>query len=126
VLTLAFIPALHRTYSEVKAWFRELPADDISQQTFTYFLELASPAPVGLVDGQLSFLIARSLRRNVFRWAQKEMILLREREKTLEELRHATEPSFNDNFETVSLLNHMAEEAACPRRLDSLLARPRQ
>ena len=26
-----FIPAIHRTYSEVKAWFRELPADDISQ-----------------------------------------------------------------------------------------------
>ena len=111
VLTLAFIPAIHRTYSEVKAWFRELPADDISQQTFTYFLELSSSAPVGLVDGQLSFLIARSLRRNVFRWAQKEMILLREREKTLEELRHATEPSFNDNFETVSLLNDFLDYA---------------
>jgi len=111
VLTLAFIPAIHRTYSEVKAWFRELPADDISQQIFTYFLELAASAPLGLVDGQLSFLLARSLRRNVFRWAQKEMILLREREKTLEELRHATEPSFNDNFETVSLLNDFLDYA---------------
>jgi len=111
VLTLAFIPALHRTYSEVKAWFLELPADDVSQQTFTYFLELASSAPVGLVDGQLSFLLARSLRRNVFRWAQKEMILLREREKTLEELRHVMEPSFNDNFETVSLLNDFLDYA---------------
>jgi len=111
VLTLAFVPAIHRTYSEVKAWFRELPAEDISQQTFTYFLELATSAPVGLVDGQLSFLIARSLRRNVFRWAQKEMILLREREKALEELRHAMEPSFHDNFETVSLLNDFLDYA---------------
>jgi len=111
VLTLAFIPAIHRTYSEVKAWFRELPADDISQQISTYFLELAASAPVGLVDGQLSFLLARSLCRNVFRWAQKEMILLREREKTLEELRHATEPSFNDNFETVSMLNDFLDYA---------------
>lgn len=111
VLTLAFMPAIHRTYSEAKAWFRELPADDISQQTFTYFLELAAAAPVGLVDGQVSFLIARSLRRNVFRWAQKEMILLREREKTLEELRHAMEPAFRDKFETVSLLNDFLDYA---------------
>src|SRR5271165_1013333 len=111
VLVLAFMPAIHRTYSEVRAWFRELPTDDVSQQTLTYFLELASSAPVGLVDGQLSFLLARSLRRNVFRWAQKEMILLREREKTLEELREASEPSFNESFETVSILNDFLDYA---------------
>ena len=111
VLVLAFMPAIHRTYSEVRAWFRELPTDDVSQQTLTYFLELAASAPVGLVDGQLSFLLARSLRRNVFRWAQKEMILLREREKTLEELREASVPSFNENFETVSILNDFLDYA---------------
>ena len=111
VLVLAFVPAIHRTYSEIRAWFRELPTDDVSQQTLTCFLELAASAPMGLVDGQLSFLLARSLRRNVFRWAQKEMILLREREKTLEELREASEPSFNENFETVSILNDFLDYA---------------
>ena len=111
VLVLAFMPAIHRTYSEARAWFRELPTDDVSQQTLTSFLELAASAPVGLVDGQLSFLLARSLRRNVFRWAQKEMIILREREKTLEELREASVPSFNESFETVSILNDFLDYA---------------
>src|SRR5271165_3229206 len=122
VLVLAFMPAIHRTYSEVRAWFRELPTDDVSQQTLTYFLELASSAPVGLVDGQLSFLLARSLRRNVFRWAQKEMILLREREKTLEELREVSEPSFKENFETVSLLNDFLD-FACRKGIISVFER---
>ncbi len=72
------------------------------------FSSLCSSKPL---HGQLSFLISPSLRRNVFRWAQKEMILLREREKALDELRHATEPSFHDNFETVSLLNDFLDYA---------------
>ena len=38
---------------------------------------------------------------------------MREREKTLEELRHATEASFRDNFETVSLLNDFLDYAFC-------------
>ena len=46
VLVLAFMPTIHRTYSETRAWFRELPSEDVSQQTLTYFLELAATAPV--------------------------------------------------------------------------------
>ena len=122
VLVLAFMPAIHRTYSEIRGWFRELPTDDVSQQTLTHFLELAASAPIGLVDGQLSFLLARSLRRNVFRWAQKEMVLLREREKTLEELREASEPSFTENFETVSILNDFLN-FACRRGIISAFER---
>ena len=122
ILVLAFMPAIHRTYSEIRAWFRELPTDDVSQQTLTYFLELAVSAPIGLVDGQLSFLLARSLRRNVFRWAQKEMLLLREREKTLEDLREVSEPSFTENFETVSILNDFLD-FACRRGIISAFER---
>src|SRR5438876_2317055 len=32
VLVLAFAPTIHRTYTEVCAWFRELEAVDIGQQ----------------------------------------------------------------------------------------------
>lgn len=111
VLTLAFIPAIHRTYSEIKAWFRELSPDEISQQTFVCFLELTASVPAGMVNGQLSFLIARSLRRNVFRWAQREMFLFRKQSKALEDLRPSLEPSFHDNFEDVALLNDLLDYA---------------
>ena len=32
VLVLAFIPMIHRTYREVRAWFREIEPEDIAQQ----------------------------------------------------------------------------------------------
>ena len=36
VLVLAFTPTIHRTYWEVRAWFRELEPEDIAQQTFVF------------------------------------------------------------------------------------------
>ena len=50
------------------------------------------------------------------------MILLREREKTLEELREASEPSFKENFETVSILNDFLD-FACRRGIISAFER---
>ena len=47
VLVLAFTPTIHRTYREVRAWFREIEAEDIAQQILTLFLELVdSAAPI--------------------------------------------------------------------------------
>ena len=38
---------IHRTYREVRAWFREIEAEDIAQQILTLFLELVdSAAPI--------------------------------------------------------------------------------
>src|SRR5258708_6330829 len=39
ILVLAFTPTIHRTYREVRAWFRELEPDDIAQQMLAFFLE---------------------------------------------------------------------------------------
>ncbi len=111
VLILAFMPTIHRTYREVRAWHRELPTEDIAQQILTYFLQLAASAPVGLIDGQLCFMLARSLRRNALRWAQKETLILLEREQTLQESKDDSEPWFNENFESVSLLNNFLDYA---------------
>ena len=47
VLVLSFVPMIHRTYREVRAWFREIEAEDIAQQILTLFLELVdSPSPI--------------------------------------------------------------------------------
>jgi hypothetical protein len=105
VLVLAFIPAIHRTFREVSTWYKELPTEDIAQQTLTYFLELIASAPVGLIDGQLSFLLARSLRRNTFRWARREQLMLLDQEGLADEQVKQADPGENPHQESIFLLN---------------------
>lgn len=69
VLELAFLPTIHRTYREIRAWFQEISTEDTAQQTLLLFLELAaSTVAAALLGGQLSFAVARSLHRNTLRW----------------------------------------------------------
>lgn len=104
VLVLAFIPAIHRTYRETCARFQEISTDDIAQQTLLFFLELAASASLGLLNGQLSFGLARSLRRNTFRWARREQLMLMDRGRFAEERAKETEPHEDACFESISLL----------------------
>jgi DNA-directed RNA polymerase specialized sigma24 family protein len=105
ILVLAFTPTIHRTYREVRAWFRELEPEDIAQQVLAFFLELAASAPVETLNSLLPIMLARSLRKNVFRWAERETRILLQRE--MDKPRHPknTEPAANDDFESVSILN---------------------
>lgn len=105
ILVLAFTPTIHRTYREVRAWFRELEPEDIAQQVLTFFLELAASAPVETLNGVLPIMLARSLRKNSFRWAEKENRILAQREIEKQGRPKDTEPAIKDNFESVSLLN---------------------
>jgi len=104
VLVLAFMPTIHRTYREIRAWFQELCTEDIAQQTFLLFLELAASTAAGLLGGQLSFALARSLHRNTLRWARREQLMLFEEDRFREEQQRAAEPSEDAYFEPVSLL----------------------
>lgn len=104
VLVLAFMPTIHRTYREIRAWFQELSTEDIAQQTFLLFLELAASTAAGLLGGQLSFALARSLHRNTLRWARREQLMLFEQDRFREEQQHAAEPSEEAYFEPASLL----------------------
>ena len=104
VLVLAFMPAIHRTYRETCAWFQDISTDDIAQQILLLFLELAASAPLGLLNGQLSFALARSLRRNTLRWARRQQLMLMDRERFAEERAVQDEPRENAHFESISLL----------------------
>ncbi|HEV2402159.1 MAG TPA: hypothetical protein VGS27_34835 [Candidatus Sulfotelmatobacter sp.] len=114
VLVLAFMPTIHRTYREIRAWFQELSTEDIAQQTFLLFLELAASTAAGLLGGQLSFALSRSLHRNTLRWARKEQLMLFEEDRFREEQRHAAEPSEDAYFEPASLLEDFLDY--CVRR----------
>jgi DNA-directed RNA polymerase specialized sigma24 family protein len=105
ILVLAFTPTIHRTYREVRAWFRELEPEDIAQQILAFFLELTASAPVETLNGALPIMLARSLRKNAFRWAEKEYRFQVQREMEKHGNPKNVEPAANDNFEAVSILN---------------------
>ena len=105
VLVLAFTPTIHRTYREVRAWFRELEPDDIAQQILAFFLDLTASAPVETLNAVLPIMLARSLRKNAFRWAEKESRVLLQREREREGQLKRNESARDDNFESVSILN---------------------
>jgi len=103
VLVLSFVPMIHRTYREVRAWFREIEAEDIAQQILTLFLELVDSAGPITISNHLPIALTRTLRKNAFRWAEKEKRLTIQRE--FDKSRASDEPGANDTFETVSVLN---------------------
>jgi len=103
VLVLSFVPMIHRTYREVRAWFREIEAEDIAQQILTLFLELVgSTAPI-TISNHLPIALTRTLRKNAFRWAEKEKRLTIQRE--FDKSQMGDEPGAIDTFETASVLN---------------------
>jgi hypothetical protein len=107
VLVLSFIPMIHRTYREVRAWFREIESEDIAQQILALFLELVTSSSPTLMNDHLPIALTRTLRKNAFRWAEKEkrIAIQREAEKSGE----ASEPFGCDAFETVSVLNNFLD-----------------
>ena len=103
VLVLSFVPMIHRTYREVRAWFREIEAEDIAQQILTLFLELVESASPITINNHLPIALTRTLRKNAFRWAEKEKRFTVQRE--FDKSQTNDEPGANDTFETVSVLN---------------------
>ena len=105
VLVLAFAPTIHRTYTEVCAWFRELEPPDIGQQILAFFLELVASAATENLAGILPIALSRSLRKASFRWAEKEKRALLKRQDETQNDTDGSEPAAAPAFEHVSVLN---------------------
>jgi len=109
VLVLAFTPTIHRTYREVRAWFRELEPEDIAQQTFAFFLQLTASAPAGMLNHHIAFVLSQALHRNAVRWARREQAKRLERDRFLEEHGAVAEPSEAAQFEVICLLKEFLD-----------------
>lgn len=106
VLLLTFAPTIHPTFREVCVWFKELEPADVAQQILTFFLELTVSTGLESPVNFLPIALARSLRKNSFRWAEKEKrALLSRRQGELQAQRGSAEPAAEDQFETLSLVN---------------------
>jgi len=67
------------------------------------FLELVDSASPITISNHLPIALTRTLRKNAFRWAEKEKRLTIQRE--FDKSQTSDEPGVNDTFETVSVLN---------------------
>ncbi len=104
ILTLAFVPALHRLSRELSVWFPTLPRQDIAQQTLVNFLELSRSPAITSRNGYLSFAIVRELRRATFRWAVRESRNTVSTDQSDEPTRDSTAPVSQHTFESSVLL----------------------
>ncbi len=103
VLVLSFIPMIHRTFREVRAWFRVIEPEVIAQEVLALFLDLVGSVSPMPMNNYLPIALTRTLRKNAFRWAEKEKRHTIQRE--MDKSREFAELGANDTFETVSVLN---------------------
>jgi DNA-directed RNA polymerase specialized sigma24 family protein len=72
LLLLVFIPAIHRTTTQITGAFPSLTRDDTAQHLSAVLLEYLHSNELRSRRSHLGFTIARKIRRNAFRWAIRE------------------------------------------------------
>lgn len=72
LLLVAFTPAIHKIYREICQRFPTLPPNDLVQQTWLAFLEIAKSPAMLRQNGQLPVALVMNSRKAVLRWAMKE------------------------------------------------------
>jgi len=107
LLLLAFMPAIHRTYAEVRLLFPDLRADDTAQQALLVFLEALRLPVVTNRNGYLPVALAKEFRRRLFRWAFHE----NRRSVPSEEISSLQpEPASDEDFEEAALLEDLLSQ----------------
>jgi DNA-directed RNA polymerase specialized sigma24 family protein len=72
LILLVLMPAMHKTSRYVAARFPSLARDDIAQHLVTAVLEILRSKAIRAQTTHFAFVITRSMRRSVFRWALHE------------------------------------------------------
>ena len=101
LLLLAFTPAIHKIFREMCQRFPMLAPDDIAQQTWLVFLQVAKSPALLRQNGQLPVALAMNCHKAMLRWAIKETRCTSVAEDGFEPL---AEPLSEDNFEDAILL----------------------
>jgi DNA-directed RNA polymerase specialized sigma24 family protein len=72
IMLLVFIPAIHRTTSQIAFAFPSLTRDDTAQHLFAVVIEFLRSKELRSRHSHIGFTIARKIRRSAFRWAIRE------------------------------------------------------
>jgi len=101
LLLLAFTPAIHKIFREMCQRFPTLAPDEIAQQTWLVFLQVAKSPALLRQNGQLPVALAMNCHKAMLRWAIKETRCTGVAEGGPEPV---PEPLAEDNFEDAILL----------------------
>jgi hypothetical protein len=108
VLLVAFTPAIHKIYREICQRFPLLSPDDVGQQLWVSFLEIAKSPALLQQNGQLSVALVMNCRKAMLRWAMKEGRRSSVLQNSLPEY---WEPLADDNLEEMILLEDYLRQA---------------
>lgn len=72
LLTVAFLPMLHRTVRRVLLFQSALAEEDVSQEALRVFLQILQSNEIHVRRSHFAFAISRSVKRQLFAWAQRE------------------------------------------------------
>jgi hypothetical protein len=75
LLVLAFLPMLHITIRRVTAVQAALAAEDVTQQTLSFFLQYLSSADLDARTSHFAFAISRAVKRKTFEWAYRQSVI---------------------------------------------------
>lgn len=101
LLLLAYMPAIHKAYTEVCQQFPALAGEDVAQQASLVLLEAARSPAMRNQNGYLPIALARDFHKRMIRWALGEIWW----SVSVEEVANKyPEPPSDKNFEDVVLL----------------------
>ena len=107
LLTLIFIPSIHKTYKDVCVHFEMLSCEDTAQQVLANFLDIINSRKLRSKKGHISIALARAVRKSAFRWAVKEAMNAVQFEPIGDLSPAAAEVASKDNFEPAVVLEQL-------------------
>jgi hypothetical protein len=104
---LAFVPSMHTSVRQAVKRYPQLSPDDASQQAFESLLRFLDSDQLHRRRNYLGFAISRRLKRAIFEWAEREMLVrvLEPGDNGLDLL------ASDDSFERLAQLRHFLDRA---------------
>ncbi len=75
LLLLVFLPMLHTTIRKVTNVQTALAAEDVTQQTLSFFLQYLSSDDLAGRTSHFAFAISRAVKRKTFEWAYRQSVI---------------------------------------------------
>jgi hypothetical protein len=107
LLTLIFIPSIHKTYNDVRVHYEMLSCEDTAQQVLANFLDIINSRKLRSKKGHISIALARAVRKSAFRWAVKEAMNSARFESIDDLSPDAAAVASKDNFEPAVVLEQL-------------------
>jgi len=104
LLLLVFLPMLHTTIRKVTNVQTSLAAEDVTQQTLSFFLQYLTSDDLAVRTSHFAFAISRAVKRKTFEWAYRQSVI-----ESLEQAQNSDVPALvvsEESLERHAALRH--------------------